>query len=74
MPLTDTAIRNAKPKESTIKLSDGGGLQLWITPAGAKLWRLAYRFDRKQRKLSIGPYPAVDLRTARAKREERPAS
>lgn len=53
-----------------MKLSDGGGLQLWIEPRGAKLWRLAYRFDGKQKKLAIGPYPAVDLRSARAKREE----
>lgn len=70
MPLTDVAIRNAKPGERTIKLSDGGGLQLWIEPKGAKHWRLAYRFDGKQKKLSIGVYPAIDLRTARAKREE----
>ncbi|HEV7339956.1 MAG TPA: integrase arm-type DNA-binding domain-containing protein [Bosea sp. (in: a-proteobacteria)] len=70
MPLTDIAIRNAKPREKVVKLSDGGGLQLWIEPKGAKLWRLAYRFDGKQKKLSIGPYPAIDLRTARAKREE----
>ncbi|HEV2508613.1 tyrosine-type recombinase/integrase [Bosea sp. (in: a-proteobacteria)] len=70
MPLTDIAIRNAKPGASTVKLSDGGGLQLWIEPKGAKLWRLAYRFDGKQKKLSIGAYPAIDLKTARAKREE----
>lgn len=70
MPLTDIAIRNAKPRERTVKLSDGGGLQLWVEPKGAKLWRLAYRFDGKQKKLAIGPYPAVDLRAARARREE----
>lgn len=70
MPLTDIAIRNAKPRESTVKLSDGGGLQLWIEPRGGKLWRLAYRFDGKQKKLAIGPYPAIDLRAARARREE----
>lgn len=70
MPLTDIAIRNAKPREKVVKLSDGGGLQLWIEPKGAKLWRLAYRFDGKQKKLAIGPYPAIDLRAARAKRED----
>jgi hypothetical protein len=32
MPLTDIQIRNAKPADTTIKLSDGGGLQLWIEP------------------------------------------
>jgi integrase len=70
MPLTDTAIRNAKPSTSTVKMSDGGGLQLWVTPKGAKLWCLAFRFDGKQKKLSVGPYPEIDLRTARARREE----
>nr|WP_297254815.1 Arm DNA-binding domain-containing protein [Bosea sp. (in: a-proteobacteria)] len=64
------AIRNAKPADRTVKLPDGGGLQLWIEPKGGKLWRLAYRFDGKQKKLSIGTYPAIDLRAARAKREE----
>ncbi len=70
MPLTDIAIRNAKPEsERTLKLSDGGGLQLWIKPTGAKLWNLAYRFDGKQRKLAIGPYPAISLKEARDRRE-----
>lgn len=70
MPLTDLTIRNAKAPERTVKLSDGGGLQLWIEPRGAKVWCLAYRFDGKQRKFTIGHYPTVDLRSARAKREE----
>jgi integrase len=70
MPLSDVAVRSAKPTESVQKLSDGGGLQLWITPNGSKLWRLAYRFAGKQRKLAIGTYPVVGLSEARAKREE----
>jgi Arm DNA-binding domain len=52
------------------KLSDGGGLQLWIMPSGSKLWCLAYR-DRsgKQKKLSLDAYPALTLTKAREKRE-----
>lgn len=69
MPLTDIAIRSAKAGATVAKLSDGGGLQLWVMPTGAKLWRMAYRFDGKQKKLSIGPYPDIDLKTARAKRD-----
>jgi integrase len=69
MPLSDAAVRNAKPRELLHKLSDGGGLQLWITPSGSKLWRLAYRFADKQKKLSIGPYPAIGLADARERRE-----
>jgi integrase len=71
MPLTDAAIRGQRPIASrTVKLSDGGGLQLWITPSGARLWNLAYRFAGKQRKLAIGPYPRVTLKNARSRRDE----
>lgn len=70
MPLTDIAIRNAKGKETTQKLSDGGGLQLWVTPASGKNWQLAYRFDGKQKKLTLGSYPAVTLSEARDKRDD----
>jgi len=68
--LTDATVRNAKPGRSVVKLSDGGGLQLWIMPTGGKLWCLAYRFGGKQRKLSIGAYPVVSLADARAARDD----
>jgi hypothetical protein len=71
MALTEKAIRAAHPVEGkTVKLSDGGGLQLWIVPSGARLWNLAYRFAGKQRKLAIGPYPRITLKHARACRED----
>ncbi len=64
MPLTDTNIRAAKAGQKIKKLSDGGGLQLWIFPNGAKRWRLAYRKDGKQKLLALGVYPEVTLRVA----------
>jgi integrase len=70
MSLTDMAIRTAKPGARLIKLSDGGGLQLWITPEGAKRWRLAYRFAGGQKTLAIGVYPECCLREARDARGE----
>ena len=69
MPLTDLACRNAQPGERLIKLSDSGGLQLWIQPHGSKLWRYAYRFRGKQLVLAIGVYPEVSLAQARRARE-----
>jgi len=70
MPLTDKQIQALHPTEGRVaKLSDGGGLQLWVTPSGGKLWNFAYRFVGKQRKLPIGPYPAVSLKEARAPRD-----
>jgi integrase len=71
MRLTNWQVQNAKPVPGkTVKISDGGGLQLWVTPSGGKLWKLAYRFVGKQRKLSIGPYPTFSLKDARMHREE----
>ncbi|HNM82768.1 MAG TPA: Arm DNA-binding domain-containing protein [Rhodocyclaceae bacterium] len=54
MPLTDTAIRTAKPAEKTQKLFDGGGLYLEVAPAGGKWWRLKYRFGGKEKRISLG--------------------
>ena len=70
MPLTDTAIRNVKLKDRPFKLSDGNGLYLFVTPGGARLWRLKYRFAGKEKSLSIGAYPAVTVRMAREAREK----
>jgi integrase len=70
MALTELQIRNAKPGEKIIKLSDGGGLQLWISPDGAKRWRLAYRYNDSQKALAIGVYPAIGLKEARVARDE----
>jgi integrase len=69
MALTDRQIMNLKPAEKPRKFSDGGGLHLFVSPSGGKLWRLAYRFGGKQKLLSFGPYPIVGLADARAKRE-----
>ena len=70
MALTEMAVRNAKPGARIIKLSDGGGLQLWISPDGAKRWRLAYRFNNAQKALAIGVYPKTSLKDAREARDD----
>lgn len=70
MALTDVAIRNAKPGTKPVKLSDGGGMFLLVTPAGGKLWRLKYRVDRREKLLAIGAYPEIGLSDARKRREE----
>ncbi len=70
MPLSDLKCRNARPGPKLRKLSDGGGLQLWVQPTGSRLWRLAYRFGGKQKLLALGVYPIVSLKDARQEREE----
>jgi integrase len=70
MALTDATVKTAKPADKPYKLGDAGGLYLFVTPAGGKLWRLKYRIDGKEQKLSLGAYPDVSLADARAKRDE----
>src|SRR5580693_6796356 len=69
MALTDLAIKRALPSAKIVKLSDGGGLQLWITPDGAKRWRVAYRFGGSQKTLAVGVYPDIGLKDARLARD-----
>jgi len=69
MALSDTSIRNAKPSEKAYKLYDSGGLFIQITPQGGRWWRLKYRFNGKEKLLSLGTYPEVSLASAREKRD-----
>ncbi len=69
MPLTDTAVRNAKGREKPQKLSDGGGLHLLVNPNGTRYWRMAYRYRGRQKTLAFGVYPIVSLANARAARD-----
>lgn len=70
MKLYDKNCLNAKPRKKTYKLFDGQGLYLEVTPTGSKLWRLKYHYSRKEKSLSLGPYPRVTLAEAREKRLE----
>ncbi|WP_324072832.1 MAG: integrase arm-type DNA-binding domain-containing protein [Erythrobacter sp.] len=69
MPLTDVAIRNAKPRDKPYKVGDTLGLFLLVQPSGGKLWRVKYRIDGKEKKLAIGIYPQVGLAEARRRRD-----
>lgn len=69
--LTDKACRAFVAQEARgKKLPDGGGLHLFITPAGGATWRIKYRIDNKEKVYSIGSYPAVSLAAARAELTE----
>lgn len=68
--LSDTRIRNAKPKDKSYKLFDERGLYLIIDATGRRHWRLRYYFGGKEKLISLGPYPYVSLKRAREKREE----
>lgn len=70
MPLTDTAVRNAKPGPKPVKMYDESGLFLLLQPNGGKWWRFKYRFGGKEKLLSFGTYPEVSLKDAREKRDQ----
>lgn len=67
--LTDTAIRKAKPGDKPYKMADSGGLHLYVSTAGGKLWRFRYLYTGKEKLLSLGPYPDISLVDARAARD-----
>ena len=69
MKLTDSIIKNEKPTDKRKQLADGNGLVLYIMPNGSKLWRYRYRYNGSPKMLSLGEYPTVTLREARAERE-----
>lgn len=73
--LSDAQIKAAKPRAKDYRLGDSNQLYLHVSTAGGRLWRMNYTFGRnargkpKQKTLSFGPYPAVTLLQARAKRD-----
>jgi integrase len=68
--LTDTQLRRLQPAERPRKYSDGRGLYLLVTPMGGKYWRYNYRYEGKQKTLSLGVYPDVSLARARERLQE----
>lgn len=70
MPLSELQIKNAKPADKPYRMADGGGLYIEVSPSGGKLWRLKFRFNGKEKRLSLGTYPAVGLKAARTMRED----
>jgi integrase len=70
VPLTDSAVRTAKPAVKAYRLFDSGGLYLEVAPSGGKWWRLKYRHGGKEKRLSLGTYPDTGLKDAREKRDE----
>lgn len=71
-PLTNTEVKQAKPRSKEYNLSDGRGLALRVKPAGQKFWIFNYSkpFTKKRTNLGFGSYPEVSLADARRKRDE----
>jgi integrase len=67
--LTDAAVRNAEVRDKPYKISDGGGLFLYVAPSGLKSFRMKFEVNGKEKLLTFGPYPEVKLSVAREKRD-----
>ena len=65
MSLTYMQCKNAKPKSRTYRMFDGKGLYLEVTPKAQKWWRLKYRYNGKEKRISLGVFPEVRPKEAR---------
>jgi len=63
--LSDPRVSKSKVKDKPYRLSDGGGLFVYVTSDRGKFWRLPYRFQGRPRVLPIGEYPSTTLKHAR---------
>lgn len=70
MALTDAAIKTAKPSENVYRLYDSGGLYIEVAVSGGKWWRYKYRYEGKEKRISLGTYPEVSLKEARERHAE----
>tara|TARA_B110001454_G_C12676193_1_gene415961 strand:+ start:223 stop:1398 length:1176 start_codon:yes stop_codon:yes gene_type:complete len=67
--LTDTKVRNLKPKNKLYRVADSYGLAIEVNPNGSKLWRHRFRYNKKATMMSLGSYPMVSLLDARQERD-----
>lgn len=68
--LTNNQIKSVESRQRPFKLTDGEGLHLLVKPNGKRWWRFRYRFEGREKLLSLGQYPYVSLQQARLKRND----
>ncbi len=56
--LSDAKIRSLRPKEKAYKGYDERGLCMVVNPNGSPWWRFKYKYDYRERGISLGVYPA----------------
>ena len=67
--LTDTQIRNLKPKDKLYRIADSHGLAIEIAISGSKIWMHRYRYENKSTMMTLGHYPEMSLLDARQARD-----
>jgi integrase len=67
--LTRVQIESIQTPPKTVRLFDGRGLFIEFSPSGGRWWRLKYRFEGRERRMSLGVYPETGIKEARDKCE-----
>lgn len=68
--LSNAAVKAARPKSRAYKMFDERGLFLFIAPTGLRAWRMRYKIAGREKLLSLGQWPDVQLVDARDRAEE----
>lgn len=67
--LTDTKLRNLKPKEKLYKVNDRDGLYVAVTPAGSISFRYNYAIHGRQETITFGRYGVGGITLAEAREQ-----
>ncbi|MGF7202287.1 tyrosine-type recombinase/integrase [Sphingobium olei] len=70
MALSNAAVKAARPSSRAYKKFDERGLFLFVKPNGLKSWRLRYRMGGREKLLTLGQWPDLQLVDARDRAEE----
>ena len=62
--VSDATLQALQPKPRPYRMSFGDGLYVEVRPQGSKLWRMAYRYQGRQKTYAIGVFPEVTSRKA----------
>jgi integrase len=65
--LTDTKLRNLKPKSKLYKASDRDGMYVTVSPTGTVTFRYDYRLNGRRETLTIGRYEPTGISLAMAR-------
>ncbi|MCH8111452.1 MAG: DUF4102 domain-containing protein, partial [Proteobacteria bacterium] len=63
--LTDSRVRDLKPRPKRFEVWEGGGFGIRVTPRGVKSWVWVYHFGGRPRRMTFGTYPEMTLHSAR---------
>lgn len=68
--LLDLMARQAKSTGKPYALADFDGLYLYVSAIRTKAWHFRYSWFGKHERITLGNYPALSLKDARALRDE----